>query len=124
MDELDIKLNRHSGRYLPLEELMGEVAWHLAQEPRSIAAHLLWRSQGKGLQDVVIVASEQITSLTRQGSAGFSFLLPAEPYSFSGELISLAWCVEVSVDGGRVAQQAAFTLSASGSEVLLYPPGK
>ena len=120
MNELAIKLNRPSGRYLPLEELIGEVTWSLAQEPRSITVHLLWRSQGRGAQDVVIVASEQITSLTRQGSAGFSFLLPAEPYSFSGELISLAWLVEASVDGGQIAQQAAFTMSASGSEVQLY----
>jgi len=51
----------------------------------------------------------------------FRFLAPAEPYSFSGKLISLLWALEVVALPGHESARLDLTISPTGKEVLLNP---
>jgi hypothetical protein len=110
--------------YKPGELLELSVLWALPAKPASLEVRLFWFTRGKGTEDVEIVANEPIKTDTLAGEAKVRFTLPAAPYSFSGKLISLLWAAELVAEPGARSTRFEFTLSPTGSEIVLGQPPK
>lgn len=106
--------------FTPGETLNVSALWALPNAPETLEVRLFWFTRGKGKEDVGVVAVERIDSAAA-GERALSFRLPAEPWSFSGKLISLLWAVELVAEPGGHSARAEFTLSPDGAEILLYP---
>jgi hypothetical protein len=79
----------------------------------ALEARLFWYTEGKGTQDLEVVASQRLDA-----SGRFRLALPAAPYSFSGKLISLIWAVEVVGDASG-SPRLELVVSPDGAEILL-----
>jgi hypothetical protein len=97
------------------------VLWVLAKPPRALEIRLFWRTQGKGTEDVAIVATSPVASPPVAGEQEFEFALPASPWSFSGKLISLGWGVEVVAEPDGQNARVEFVLAPDAREILLRP---
>lgn len=113
-----INLTLKKDTYQPGETLSGAVLWRFNKTPKLAEVRLLWHTQGRGNEDIEVVAVRKLPA-TLQGKGGFSFVLPAEPYSFSGKLITLAWTVEVVSKSPNHHAHRDFVLSPSGKEIRL-----
>ena len=82
-------------KFLPGEEIQGEVMWNLQKLPKTISVNLFWFTEGQGNPDSEIVRSIELDASGLSGRQWFRLALPAAPYSFTGSLISLNWAVEV-----------------------------
>lgn len=95
--------------------------WSVESPPKTIVAKLYWFTRGKGTPDVGMVAEKPLGGSGLSGESRFSFTLPAGPYSFSGQLITLGWAIEVIIDD-EVNGEWAFVLAPNGNEILLGDP--
>lgn len=105
----------------PGDQLEVEASWRLPEPPASLEARLIWFTRGKGTQDVGVVESKPIGEPRAKGQERIRFKLPDSPYSFSGQLVSLIWAVEVVASGGEVGRWE-FVLAPDGREILLEQP--
>jgi hypothetical protein len=101
-----------------LLELLAQ--WSLPSAPPSLEARLFWFTRGKGTEDVGVVATERVPSPGARGQHRVRFTLPEAPYSFSGQLISLIWAVELVAD--KTAGRWEFVLAPEGREIRLRQP--
>jgi hypothetical protein len=97
-----ITLETADGReaYTPGSELRGTVTWELEKPATRLEVRLFWFTRGKGTTDVQVVKIDRLDVMTLHGRHDFRFILPAEPYSFSGKLISLVWAIEAIIEPG------------------------
>lgn len=106
--------------FAPGDELEGRASWHLEEEPEWVEVRLYWRTEGKGDQDVDVVAEERWETPGRDsGDRPFRFELPAGPYSFSGTLITLYWGVELVAEPGGALDTVDLTVTPTGGEIRL-----
>ena len=121
MNKLVILVRDERRSFRPGETLEGVAGWHLDKSPESVELRLFWFTRGKGTEDVGVV--NQLTFQSPQPEEGrqFSFTLPADPFSFSGQLISLIWAIELVVDPGNQSARFEFVMSPTGEEILLHP---
>lgn len=116
-DELDLfpadnRTDRRPGETVELSAM-----WALRKTPAVLEARLFWHTQGKGTEDLEVVATQPVPSPTSAGEHVFRFTLPEGPWSFSGRLISLLWAVELVADDHSARWE--FTLGPNGREVQL-----
>lgn len=121
MSTLGIELAKEQGGYRPGEHLRGAAGWALDRQTgaAAIELRLVWFTEGKGDQDVEIVAHERWERPAPDDQKTFDFRLPAGPYSFSGKLVTLVWALELVVLPKGESAQKRFTLSPSGEEISL-----
>ena len=105
--------------FRPGDEVSGRAWWEFEMRPREVVARLFWCTEGKGTQDVVVVETETFPAPERQDERKFSFRLPGGPFSFSGNLISLIWGVEVVAQAvtGEESAHVEFIFSPDGDEL-------
>ena len=103
----------------PGEAVAGTVSWRLDAAPDSVEVRLFWYTRGKGTTDVQIVKAQQFAAPRAAGRKTFRFVLPAEPYSFSGKLISLIWALEAVVQPGERSARRELVVAPGGTEILL-----
>lgn len=118
-DQLAIFLASGQTAYRPGEQLSVSVLWALAEAPALLEVRLFWQTRGKGTEDIVIVEQQEIAAPGIAGERSITFVLPAEPWSFSGKLISLGWGIEVVATPGEQNARCDFVLSPNGQEILL-----
>ena len=94
MDLIEIHLDGKRGAFAPGESVSGTVSWQLDAPADSVEVRLFWYTRGKGTTDVQVVKSQHFDVTGASGKRPFKFVLPPEPYSFSGRLISLIWALE------------------------------
>ncbi len=97
----------------------GRVTWQVDQPPQSAELRLFWYTSGKGTQDVEAVDSIVFPAPQLNDDRSFRFTLPRQPYSFSGQLISLVWALELIVEPGSNVTREQFVMSSTGREVVL-----
>lgn len=106
--------------YSPGEEVAGTVRWRLPEPPRSgLEVRLFWSTRGRGDRDFAVVASEAIEAAAAHGEQRFRFQLPAGPYSFSGQLVSLLWAVELVAVDEDIAGHAELVMGPGGCEARI-----
>lgn len=107
----------------PGDVISGTAGWNLDAAPAAVEVRLFWYTEGRGTQDVQIVECARFEGPLANERRDFRFQLPAEPYTFSGKLISLRWALEVVALPSEEAQRLEITVSPTGKEILLGEAG-
>jgi hypothetical protein len=118
-DSLQIGLRENRDAFSPGDEITGAVRWELPEAPESAEVRLCWFTRGKGTEDSEIVESVPLDAPQAGDVRTFSFRAPPSPYSFSGRLISLIWCVELVIEPQEHFKRAEITIAPDGKEVVL-----
>jgi hypothetical protein len=116
---LQIEMRDGVTAFHPGDEIEGTVRWRLDPPPQSLEVRLFWYTQGKGDQDVGVVATLPLAGPGIEDRRSFRFQLPVGPYSFSGKLISLLWAIEAVAEPGSASERCEITVSPTGQEVVL-----
>jgi hypothetical protein len=124
MSDLRVQLQDSRRDFSPGETIAGTVSWQAEVRPKKAELNLLWSTRGKGTQDVEIVETIGFGDPQARDSRPFRLQLPAAPYSFSGQLISLVWTLELNLDPGDHHATEEIILAPGGQEVLLPRIGK
>lgn len=115
---ISIEIANGYNAFQPGDEINGKISWSLPKNPKEVTINLMWRTEGKGTQDTEIVDSRVFEDIYQEtGEQAFSFKLPIGPYSFSGKLISLCWCLEAFVKSGRDSCRHEITIAPNGEEI-------
>jgi len=121
MSELKILLRDECTNYRPGETIEGVAGWRLEKPPKSVELRLFWFTRGKGTEDVGIVNQTSFPEPQLEEGRKFSFTLPPEPWSFSGQLVSLIWALELVAEPGEQSTRVELVVSPSGQEIQLRP---
>lgn len=119
MSPLTIDIDDMNTSFQPGQTVRGQAAWRLSKEPKKAVLRLLWYTAGKGTEDVGVVQAIEFDNPAMTDSRRYEFKLPEGPYSFSGQLISLIWSLELHIGNQFVRQD--ITVSPGGREIKLYP---
>ena len=121
MNDPDIQIGLRENRrnYQPGDEITGAVRWEFDNAPRDAKVHLCWYTKGKGTEDTEIVETITFDEPQAGDVRTFSFKAPASPYSFSGKLISLIWCVEVLLEPKKRFAREDIVIAPDAKEVVL-----
>ncbi|MFH1730529.1 MAG: hypothetical protein ABIF82_02620 [Planctomycetota bacterium] len=120
MSTLKIGTYENKTNYRPGEEVAGRALWILDEPPKAVEVRLFWYTEGKGTQDVELIDSVRFDAPLPRDQKDFRFTLPAEPYSFSGKLISLIWALELVALPSDETERLPITVSPAGCEILLH----
>lgn len=119
MSDLRIELESGSRGFEPKSTLSGTASWSVSKPLEEVSLRLFWYTQGKGDQDVEIVAEERFRNPGQSERREFSFALPEGPYSFSGKLISLLWALELVAQPGGATHRQELVVAPGGQELVL-----
>lgn len=117
--EIHLDLAEDRTTFSPGDVLTGRVRWRLPDPAEAIEVRLFWHTEGKGTEDLDIVDRVRWDRPGDFGEREVRMTLPAEPYSFSGNLISLVWAVEAVVLPSEEAAIQHITLAPDGREIRL-----
>jgi len=103
----------------PGEPITGTVRWTGRMTVFEVA--LRWETRGKGDKDTLTVATKPVQVVDAQATeARFELTAPHQPFSFSGELISLTYYVRVEdTDSERGWFESEIVIAPGGKEVRL-----
>ncbi len=118
--ELKILLRDERRNYRPGETVEGVAGWRLDKPPQAVELRLFWFTRGKGTEDVGVVNQLRFDAPQLEEGRRFSFPLPAGPYSFSGQLISLIWALELVVEPDEQSTRVELVVSPTTGEILLH----
>ena len=95
-EPLHIQVDYDNTEFTPGDTISGTLAWNSPAGTKNVAIRLFWFTSGRGTQDIELI--DELTwpvspTAPSQGSEKFAFTLPNEPYSFSGQIISLTWAL-------------------------------
>ena len=121
MSRLELGTRNSVKSFRPGEAIEGAAGWQLDDTPRSVEVRLFWYTRGKGTEDAEIVEVARFDHPQKEEARPFRFVAPEQPYSFSGQLISLIWALELVVEPGKISTRLDLTLAPGGQEILLHP---
>ena len=101
----------------PYQLLTGRVRLTSALKDRKLELRVFWFTRGRADEEAGI--RYRIPLTPQEELTEFSWKLPATPYSFAGQLITLAWAVEVVDEKERSLDLVPFLLSPTGEEIQL-----
>jgi hypothetical protein len=126
---LRVELDGGRSAFAPGERVEGRASWELPEPPRSLEVRLFWVTSGRGDEDQDVVAVEEVPAPGASGWVRFGFQLPPGPYSFSGQLVSLVWSIELVAPAEKLAGGVGLVVGPQRQEVRIDgepapPPGK
>lgn len=118
----DLRVETHDGTecFRPGDTIEGTVHWHFSEPPERVELRLFWATEGKGDQDLEVVAIVPFDPPRAQGEAPFQIQLPEGPYSFSGKLITLSWALEAVAHPGNRTAYLPLVIAPGGKEIRLH----
>jgi hypothetical protein len=119
MSQLRINFTDEKSAFEPGEELTGSASWQLERSARSVELRLFWFTRGRGIEDAAVVQTIRFENPLNEETRSFSFRLPAAPYSFVGQLISLIWALELIVEPSKEVARQEITVGPGRQEVRL-----
>jgi hypothetical protein len=119
MEDSWIRLDDEGGQYRPGQKIGGRAGWRLEKAPKKADVRLFWYTAGIGTRDVEVVGTVPMESPRAEDEQAFSFVLPTSPYSFSGQLVTLTWAVELVIEPGEQTQRVEFVLTPTGEAIVL-----
>ena len=122
MNEIRIGTKEERIAFQPGEMIDGAIGWDLQETLQSIEVRLSWQTRGKGTEDSEVVDRVRFDAPSLQGAQPFQFIAPAQPYSFSGKLISVVWFLEVAVRPKGPSARKEIVIAPGLKEVLLGEP--
>lgn len=128
MTEPDIRLELAATACTPGGELAGVFVISGGPPPdtRSVELSVLWRTSGKGTEDIGVVffqawKAEDGTLAALPNPNTFAVNLPRTPWSYDGELIKIHWLARVRVRHGIPGHTEETICDA---EFILVPAGR
>ncbi|HEY5792771.1 MAG TPA: hypothetical protein VIS74_05695 [Chthoniobacterales bacterium] len=118
MNEFTATLAPEKTRGRPGDPIRGRASWHGPHPPRSAELVLFWRTEGKGDRDSETVFRLEFDQPQADDDRPFALTAPPFPHTFSGQLISLIWELELLLDD-RGAGSVEITLSPFPEEISL-----
>jgi hypothetical protein len=118
MSGLRIEIDGDRRAFKPRDTLAGRVSWDVARA-MSAELRLFWFTRGKGTEDVGLVESLAFADTRATDQRQFRFILPREPYSVSGTLLSIVWALELIVEPGSEVERREFVLSPTEREIVI-----
>jgi hypothetical protein len=103
----------------PGEQITVEARWNLDGPPDAVELRVVWNTAGKGDVDIQVVDTVRIESLPAADTRPLALSLPRKPYSFSGQLISLIWALELVALPSRASTRLEITIGPGGKKVSL-----
>ena len=119
MANLQIDIEGGKRNFSPGDTLAGRASWSVDADPSSAELRLFWYTSGKGTQNVGIVQTVPFGAPQRSDRREFRIVLPQEPYSCSGTLISIIWALELIIEPDALTERVEFTMAPGGTEVML-----
>ena len=119
-DDLKILLRDGRTTFRPGETIEGVAGWRLDKPPKSVELRLFWFTRGKGTEDVGQAGTLKFPEPQMEEGRKFSFTLPPEPWSFSGQLVSLIWALELVAEPGEQSTRVELVVSPSTREIQLH----
>ncbi len=119
MERLALETEGGQVAYAPGAELRGEVSWELERPADRVEVRLFWYTRGKGTTDVQVVKIQRFDVVGLRGRQPIRFVLPEEPYSFSGKLISLVWAIEAIAEPGERTVRLELVVAPDEKEIQL-----
>lgn len=117
MKSLEILLNDNKGSLAPGGKLEGTVMWELDKPAKKIGINFFWYIERQGVQEeTTLVQSLEAENIQPIGYKNFSFDVPRQPYSFTGNLFSIKWVVECVVDKESVSQDLVVSNTGDAAE--------
>ena len=114
-----VNLDREDRIYAPGERLTVKVTREGNENADKITVNLFWYTVGAGIQDVELVQTQCLDTLPGRQEQEFNFKLPDSPYSFSGPLGELRWCVEAVTCPENKKVPVDFELLPAGKKIVL-----
>ena len=122
MSELRLETSDNRTHYKPGERIEGTVAWTTEDHPSEALLCLFWHTAGKGDRDVGIAVNMPFDDPSPRDERPFSIQAPPAPYSFSGQLITLTWSIELVVNPGDRVERLDLVISPTAEEIALAHP--
>ncbi len=116
---LTLRINQDPNTLVPGQVIDGIAGWRLDDAPKDALLRLFWFTEGKGTCDVGVVEELSLPHQLAELSGTFRFTLPAAPYSFCGQLITLKWAIELLVDKGDLVERLDLIVSPWVEQVSL-----
>ena len=119
-EPISIHIDYDNKDYTPGETIAGTVLWtpdSIGKKKKDVRVSLFYKTSGRGTEEIHIVAEQKWHADMIKGT--FEFTLPEQPYSFSGELISLTWGLEAVSSSGKETSVYDISLTPSGQEIVL-----
>jgi hypothetical protein len=119
MAALSLSIKDDRDVFAPGETVEGKAAWQADAPPEKIYLRLFWFTRGKGTEDVGMVSEIVVDHPPATGTRPFTLPHPQGPYSFSGQLVSLTWALELSAEGSDQTAVKEIVVSPFGQEIDL-----
>lgn len=116
---LTLRINQDPNTLVPGQVIDGVAGWRLDDAPKDAVLRLFWFTEGKGTCDVGVVEELTLPHHLAELSGIFRFTIPAAPYSFCGQLITLKWAIELLVDKGDLVERLDLIVSPWVEQVSL-----
>jgi hypothetical protein len=116
---LTLRINQDPNTLVPGQVIDGVSGWRLDDAPKDAVLRLFWFTEGKGTCDVGVVEELTLPHHLAELSGTFRFTIPAAPYSFCGQLITLKWAIELLVDKGDLVERLDLIVSPWVEQVSL-----
>jgi len=116
---LSLQLHQDPNTLVPGQVVEGTLGWRLDDAPKSAVLRLFWYTEGKGTMDVGVVEDLSLPTHLPEIRGTFRFSLPAAPYSFQGQLISLRWAIELILNNGKLVERLPLIVSPWVEQVTL-----
>lgn len=105
--------------FQPTELIRGKILWSVPQAPQAMRLTLGWGTEGRGTVDEKIESERKWITNEVAGEEPFELQLPASPYSFAGQLVSLGWFLELSTHKGKQSTDLDIIVSPHGKPIDL-----
>jgi hypothetical protein len=126
--EPDVRLELAAAAYPPRGELAGVfvIAGGPPPDTRSVEFSVLWRTSGKGTEDIGVVhyqawKADDGTLAALPNPNTFVVKLPPTPWSYDGELVKIHWLARLRLRWGSAGGTRELVRDA---EFTLAPPGR
>lgn len=119
---LSLQPGLEPGETLEFEYSVNRVAPELID---SLEVSVMWRTEGKGSEDIGVhmfqrVTSDELIAKALNQPSRLSCVLPTSPLSFEGRLVKIRWCIRMRLflnDGRELTADKPFYLGHLTMEV-------
>lgn len=119
MEQIEIKLDRDPPGYAPGEKIKGRVKWDLPAEDNKVEVRLFWHTTGIGNLDTETLEIVAFEGIRQAEEKDFELLAPVAPHSFSGQLVSLMWSIEVISFPSETIASIDLVISPTREELMI-----
>ena len=116
---MEIILADKNACFAPGQALDGDLVWNFPKAPRWLELRLFWYTEGKGTQDVSVVARQRMDHPSANGKQSFHFSAPHHPPSCSGSLVTIRWALELVSQDRQPPPMVRLVIAPHAREIIL-----